>query len=93
VRLAPDTVRTGYLVAAMAAFAIIVAGVVGGLFPWPVLAALVAVPIALRVHQGLRVHYDSPYTLMAVMGSNVNLNLVVGGLLLIGYVAAIVIGL
>jgi hypothetical protein len=30
---------------------------------------------------------------MAVMGSNVNLNLVVGGLLLIGYVAAIVIGL
>jgi hypothetical protein len=43
------------------------------------------------VHQGLKVHYDSPYTLMAVMGQNVNLNLVVGGLLLIGYVVAIVI--
>ena len=93
VRLAPDTVRTGYLVAALAAFAIILGGVVGGLFPWPTLVALAAVPIALRVYQGLKVHYDSPYTLMAVMGTNVNLNLVVGGLLLIGYVVAIVLGL
>ena len=91
VRLPPDTVRTGYLVAAMVAFAIILGGVLGGLFPWPTLVALAAVPIALRVHQGLAVHYDSPYTLMAVMGTNVNLNLVVGGLLLIGYVVAMVI--
>lgn len=91
VRLAPDTVRTGYLVAALAAFAIVVGGVVGGLFPWPALLALAAVPIALRVHQGLQDHYDSPYTLAAVMGQNVNLNLVVGGLLLLGYVVAIVI--
>ncbi len=68
----------------IAAFAIIVAGVVGGLLPWPTLIALAAVPIALRVHQGIKVHYDSPYTLMAVMGTNVNLNLVVGGLLLVG---------
>ncbi len=93
VRLAPDTVRTGYLVAALAAFAIVVAGVAGGLFPWPTLAALAAVPIALRVHQGLKVHYDSPYTLMAVMGTNVNLNLVVGGLLLAAYVVTIVASL
>jgi 1,4-dihydroxy-2-naphthoate octaprenyltransferase len=91
VRLAPDTVRTGYLVAALAAFAIVIGGVVSGLFPWPALLALAAVPIALRVHAGLKVHYDSPYTLMAVMGQNVNLNLVVGGLLLVGYVVAIVI--
>jgi 1,4-dihydroxy-2-naphthoate octaprenyltransferase len=86
-------VRTGYLVAALAAFVIIVAGVVGGLLPWPVLIALAALPIALRVHGGLKVHYDSPYTLMAVMGTNVNLNLVVGGLLLVGYVAVIVASL
>jgi len=91
VRLSPNTVRTGYLVAAMAAFAIILGGVVGGLFPWPTVAALAAVPIALRVHAGLKVHYDSPYTLMAVMGTNVNLNLVAGGLLLIGYVVAIIV--
>ncbi len=93
VRLSPATVRTGYLIGALAAFAIVVGGVVGGLFPWPTLVALAAVPIALRVHKGLEVHYDSPYTLMAVMGTNVNLNLVVGGLLLAAYVAWIVVGL
>jgi 1,4-dihydroxy-2-naphthoate octaprenyltransferase len=91
-RLSPDVVRTGYLVSAMAAFAVIVAGVAAGLLPWATLIALAAVPLAVRVHQGLRVHYDSPYTLMAVMGQNVNLNLVVGGLLLVAYAATIVVG-
>ena len=61
-------------------------GVLGGLLPWPTLIALAAVPLVFRVHAGLKVHYDSPYTLMAVMGTNVNLNLVVGGLLLVAYV-------
>ena len=90
-RFSPDMIRTGYLVVALAAFAVIAGGVVGGLLPWPTLIALAAVPLALRVHAGLKVHYDSPYTLMAVMGTNVNLNLAVGGLLLIGYVVAIVV--
>ncbi len=83
----------GYLVAAMAAFAAIAAGVAGGLLPWPTLIAIAAVPLALRVHAGLKVHYDSPYTLMAVMGANVNLNLLVGGLLLLGYLATIAVTL
>jgi 1,4-dihydroxy-2-naphthoate polyprenyltransferase len=91
-RLPPDVVRTGYLVGAMAAFAVIVAGVAAGLLPWATLIALAAVPLAVRVHQGLKVHYDSPYTLMSVMGQNVNLNLVVGGLLLAAYVVTIVVG-
>jgi 1,4-dihydroxy-2-naphthoate octaprenyltransferase len=89
VRLSPSTVQAGYLVAAMTAFGVIVAGVASGVFPWPTLVALAAIPIALRVHAGLKVHYDSPYTLMAVMGTNVNLNLVVGGLLLVAYVLVI----
>ncbi len=93
VRLSPPTVRAGYLAGAGAAFGIVVAGAAGGLFPWPTLVALVAVPIALRVHAGLKVHYDSPYTLMAVMGANVNLNLVVGGLLLAAYVVTILASL
>ncbi|MCV0403208.1 MAG: prenyltransferase [Chloroflexi bacterium] len=93
VRLAPSTVQTGYLVGAIAAFAVIVIGVAAGVLPWPTLIALAAVPIALRVHQGIKVHYDSPYTLMAVMGTNVNLNLVVGGLLLVAYVLTIVVAL
>jgi 1,4-dihydroxy-2-naphthoate octaprenyltransferase len=90
VRLSPDAVRTGYLVAALGAFGIVVIGVIAGLLPWPTLLALAAIPMALQVHAGLREHYDSPYTLMAVMGRNVNLNLVVGGLLLVGYVVTIV---
>ena len=91
VRFAPDVVRAGYLVAAAAAFAVVVGGVVGGVLPWPTLIALAAVPLALRVHAGLRVHYDSPYALMAVMGANVNLNLVVGGLLLAAYLVTIAV--
>ena len=89
-RFAPQVIRGAYLAGAVAAFGIIVAGVVAGLLPWPTLVALAAVPIVLRVHAGLRTHYDSPYALMATMGLNVNLNLAVGGLLLLGYVAAIV---
>jgi hypothetical protein len=47
--------------------------------------------MALRIHRGIQANYDSPYTLMAVMGQNVNLNLVVGGLLLLAYVVTIVV--
>jgi 1,4-dihydroxy-2-naphthoate octaprenyltransferase len=93
VRLPPATIRAGYLAAAMAAFGIVVVGVVAGIFPWPTLVALAAIPIVLRVHAGLKIHYDSPYTLMAVMGTNVNLNLVVGGLLLAAYVPTILVSL
>ena len=89
VRFAPDAIRGAYLVAALTAFAVIVAGVVLGVLPWPTLVALAAMPIVFRVHDGLRAHYDSPYTLMAVMGTNVSLNLVVGGLLLAAYLATI----
>jgi len=91
VQFGPDAIRTGYLVAAVAAFAVIVGGVVGGVMPWPTLIALAALPLVFRVHAGLKVHYDSPYTLMAVMGTNVNLNLVAGGLLLAAYVVTIVV--
>lgn len=91
VRLPPGVVRAGYLISAIAAFAIIVGGVAVGLLPWPTLVALAAVPLMLRVHNGLKVHYDSPYTLMAVMGQNVNLNLLVGGLLLAAYAVTLVV--
>lgn len=92
-RLTPQTVRQGYLVAASAAFAVIVAGAVGGLLPWPTLIALAAVPLALRVHSGIGLHYNSPYTLMAVMGTNIKLHLAVGGLLLVAYLVTIVVAL
>lgn len=92
-RLAPETVRQGYLVAALAAFAVIGAGAVGGLLPWPTLIALAAVPLALRVYSGIGLHYNSPYTLMAVMGTNIKLHLAVGGLLLGAYLVTIFVAL
>jgi 1,4-dihydroxy-2-naphthoate octaprenyltransferase len=93
VRLPANTVTTIYLVGAMAAFGAILAGVIGGLLPPFTLLSLAVVPLALRVHQGIRQHYHSPYTLMAVMGANVTLHLYAGLLLLVGYVIAIALRL
>ena len=90
VRLAPSTVTRIYLVAAVLAFALIVAAVAVGIMPWPTLIALAGLPLAMRVHAGIQRHYNSPYTLMAVMGANVKLHLYVGLLLLAGYLVTLV---
>jgi 1,4-dihydroxy-2-naphthoate octaprenyltransferase len=86
-------VTTLYLVAALVAFAAILGGVLAGLLPPFTLLALAVVPLAFRIHQGIRQHYNSPYTLMGVMGDNVSLHLYVGLLLLAGYLIAIVVRL
>jgi 1,4-dihydroxy-2-naphthoate octaprenyltransferase len=87
VRWSPSAVLTAYVVAALVAFAVVVAGVAGGQLPWPTLIALACLPLVFRIRDGIRANYDSPYTLMAVMGQNVNLAVVAGGLLLVGYLA------
>ena len=87
---AAETVTTGYLVAALAAFGVIVAGVVLQLMPPFTLLALAALPLVFRVHRGLVANYSSPYALMSFMGINVNLHLLTGVGLLVGYVIAIV---
>jgi 1,4-dihydroxy-2-naphthoate polyprenyltransferase len=87
VRWSPSAVLTAYLVAALVAFAVVIAGVAGGQLPWPTLIALACLPLVFRIRDGIRANYDSPYALMAVMGQNVNLAVVAGGLLLIGYLA------
>jgi 1,4-dihydroxy-2-naphthoate polyprenyltransferase len=89
VRLSAEVVTNLYLVAALAAFGLIVAGVVAGLFPPFTLLALAAVPLALRVYDGIRANYSSPYALMSFMAANVNLHLFVGLGLLAGYAIAI----
>jgi 1,4-dihydroxy-2-naphthoate octaprenyltransferase len=91
VRLPAEVVTNAYLVAALAAFAVIVVGVVGGLLPPFTLLALGTVPIAFRVYRGLQANYSSPYALMAFMGTNVNLHLLTGLGLLVGYAIAIVV--
>jgi 1,4-dihydroxy-2-naphthoate octaprenyltransferase len=90
VRLSSEVVTNLYLVASLAAFALILAGALAGLFPPFTLLALAAAPLAVRVYRGIRAFYSNPYALMGVMAVNVNLHLFVGLGLLAGYVVAIV---
>jgi 1,4-dihydroxy-2-naphthoate octaprenyltransferase len=83
---------TGYRLAAIAAYAIVVVGVVVGLLPIPTLLALFTIPLALQVSRGLEPNYDNPYGLMAVMGVNVKLHLYAGLLLLAGYLVVLILG-
>ena len=92
VRFSPTTIITGYNVAVAAAMVVLVAGVLFGVLPIPVLAMLVTIPLALRVSRGLRPNYDNPYGLMAIMGANVQLHLRAGLLLLAAYVVVLVVG-
>ena len=92
VRLAPTTVIAGYRAAVIAAYAILVGGVVLGLLPIPALLALLSIPLAMQVSRGLAPNYDNPYGLMAVMGVNVKLHLYAGLLLLAGYAVVLLVG-
>jgi len=91
VRLPAAVVTNGYLVAALAAFGVVLAGVIGGLLPPFTLLALAALPLVFRVYRGIQANYSSPYALMSFMGVNVNLHLYAGLGLLAGYVIAIVV--
>jgi 1,4-dihydroxy-2-naphthoate octaprenyltransferase len=90
VRWSRASVITGYRVAAAAAYAILVAGVLAGLLPIPALIALATVPLALRVSRGLEPNYDNPYGLMAIMGTNIRVHLYAGLLLIAAYLVVIV---
>ena len=92
VRFSKAAVIGGYQGAAIAAYAILVAGVVAGLLPIPALLALLTIPLALQVSRGLEPNYDNPYGLMAVMGVNVKVHLYAGLLLLAGYAVVLILG-
>ena len=92
VRLSPAAVIAGYRVAAVAAYAVLVVGVILGVLPIPALLALLTVPLAIRVSNGLAPNYDNPYGLMAVMGVNVQVHLYAGLLLLAGYLVVLIAG-
>ncbi len=89
VRFSRSAVIGGYNVAAAAAYAAVVMGVVAGLLPIPALLMLLTIPLARRVSTGLAPNYDNPYGLMAFMGVNVQLHLAAGALLLVAYALVI----
>ena len=92
VRFSETTVITGYNVAVAAAYVILVAGVVVGILPIPVLLMLLTIPLALKVSRGLAPNYENPYGLMAIMGTNVQLHLRAGLLLLGAYLIVLIVG-
>lgn len=92
VRLTRDGVIRGYDAMVVLAYAVLVLGVVAGVLPVSALLALLTIPLALRVHNGLRPNYDNPYGLMAVMAVNIQLHLFVGLLLLAAYLVVLVVG-
>jgi 1,4-dihydroxy-2-naphthoate polyprenyltransferase len=89
VRFSPSAVISGYNLAAAAAYAAVVVGVVVGLLPIPALLMLLTIPLARRVSAGLAPNYDNPYGLMAFMGVNVQLHLLAGMTLLAAYAIVI----
>jgi len=91
VRWSREAVTQAFLIAALAAFAVIVGGVIGGALPLPTLIALLAVPLVFQVYSGIQKFYNSPYELMATMGKNVQLHLVTGLLLFAGYLIAVAV--
>jgi 1,4-dihydroxy-2-naphthoate octaprenyltransferase len=90
VRWSKGAVIRGYEVAVVVTFSLIVVFAVTGLIVRPTVIALLAAPLALPVVRALRESYDQPYALMPAMGKNIQLHLVTGLLLVVGYVIAIV---
>ncbi|MGD0379590.1 MAG: prenyltransferase [Acidimicrobiales bacterium] len=90
VRFSPGQVQAGYAAGVAGAYLCIVAEVAAGVTPAWTLLALATFPLAWRVRNGLRAHYESPYALMPTMQSNILLHLLTGLLLVIGYVIAVV---
>ena len=92
VRFGRDAVILGYDLTVVAAYAALVIGVTLGVLPIPTLLALLTIPLAYRVHAGLRPNYDNPYGLMAVMAVNIQVHLFAGILLLAAYLIVLVVG-
>jgi 1,4-dihydroxy-2-naphthoate octaprenyltransferase len=89
-RLSPAVVTGGYALAVAAAFAVVLIAAALGVIARPALIALLALPLALEVYRGITTKYDDPYELMPAMGKGVQLHLVAGLLLFVGYIVAVV---
>ena len=91
VRFGRTTIVTGYRVAVVAAYAVVVLTVATGTLPITTLIVLLTIPLALQVSRGLEPNYDNPYGLMAVMGVNIKLHLVAGLALVAAYLVVLAV--
>jgi 1,4-dihydroxy-2-naphthoate octaprenyltransferase len=88
VRLSKRAIVGGYRASTATTFALIAIGAVTLLLPVWSLAALITIPMAIGIARALDRYYDSPYELMAHLGTNVQLHLYTGLLLVGAYVVA-----
>jgi 1,4-dihydroxy-2-naphthoate octaprenyltransferase len=92
VRLSRKVVLQGYGVAAALAYLALVVGVATRLLPWPTLAALLTIPLAVKTLRGLEQNYDDPYVLMGSLQNNVVLHFSTGILLVAGTLLSLLLG-
>ena len=91
VRFDRNAIIRGYDIFVVLAFGLIVTGVATTVLPlWTSLACLAA-PLGVRVHRGLRDHYDEPYGLVPALAANIGLHLLTGIGLVAGYLVDIVV--
>ena len=88
VRLGKEAIVTGYVASVAAAFLLILVGAIAGWMPVWTLLSLGTIPLALKVYNALKSHYESPYELMDGMAKNIMLHLFSGLALSIGYLIA-----
>ncbi|MGH2730927.1 MAG: prenyltransferase [Actinomycetota bacterium] len=91
VRLPREAIVAGFALSVAATFILIAAGPLLSITPAWTFIALATIPLAIKVHKGLKAHYDSPYELMATMGQNIMLHLFTGLLLIAGYTLDVVV--
>lgn len=91
VRLSKEKIIAGYGLSVVTTFALIVIGAVASIMPVWTLLAMAPAPLAWKVYNGLKAHYQSPYELMATLGQDIQLHLFTGLLLIVGYVIAIIV--
>jgi 1,4-dihydroxy-2-naphthoate octaprenyltransferase len=90
VRWSKEAVINTYVAAIVLTFGLIAVFAVTGLTVRPTLLALAGAWLVPPVIRALRDHYEQPYALMPAMGKNIQLHVVTGVLLIVGYVIAII---
>ncbi|MGH2592473.1 MAG: 1,4-dihydroxy-2-naphthoate octaprenyltransferase, partial [Anaerolineae bacterium] len=86
VRLSSSAAINGYLAIVLAAYAVIVVGVIARVMPVATLLGLLTLPMAFRAFNTLRRHYAYPYRLIPANATTIFLHLLTGLLLFAGYV-------
>ena len=78
----------GYAAMVIAAYAVIIAGVVFGPFPYPLLVSLLSLPLAYRGIQGARRFHSDTAKLVPTLAATIQVHALTGILLCVGYAIA-----